>query len=137
MQQAIRISCNRRNLKVVRDFVGESLAGQQLSEVLINQLILAVDEVVANFIIHANAEDEKQFLDVRITVHNREFGFEIEDATPSTYSPGSYQEPDLREFVRVGKKGGVGMMLVNRIMDRVEYSTTGEHTICRLYKTLA
>ncbi|NVO83361.1 ATP-binding protein [Hymenobacter terrestris] len=136
MEHAIRISCTRRNLKVVRDFVGEYLAGQQLSEVLVNQLILAVDEVVANFIIHANAENEKQFLDVRVKVLNREFGFEIEDGTPSTYSPGSYQEPDLREFVRVGKKGGVGMMLVNRIMDRVEYSTVGEHTICRLYKTL-
>ncbi|WP_019947654.1 ATP-binding protein [Hymenobacter aerophilus] len=137
MQHAIRISCNRRNLKVVRDFVADYLAGQQLSEVVVNQLILAVDEVVANFIIHSNAEDEKQFLDVRVDVHNRELGFEIEDGTVSGFSPGPYQEPDLREFVRVGKKGGVGMMLVNRIMDRVEYSTSGEHTICRLYKTLA
>ncbi|SET79559.1 ATP-binding protein [Hymenobacter actinosclerus] len=136
MKQAIRISCSRRNLKVVRDFVGAYLAGQQLSEVVVNQLILAVDEVVANFIIHANAEDEKQFLDVRVDVRDHEFGFEIEDGAISGYSPGSYQEPDLREFVRVGKKGGMGMMLVNRIMDRVEYSTTGEHTICRLYKTL-
>ena len=136
MEHALRISCNRRNLKVVRDFVGGYLAGQDLSEVLVNQLVLAVDEVVANFIIHAHAEDEKQFLDVRVTVRNHEFGFEIEDGAPSGYSPGLYQEPDLREFVRVGKKGGVGMMLVNRIMDRVEYSTTGEYTICRLYKTL-
>ncbi|SDY53980.1 ATP-binding protein [Hymenobacter psychrophilus] len=136
MKQVIRISCNRRNLKVVRDFVSDYLAGQHLSEVLVNQLVLAVDEVVANFIIHANAEDERQFLDVRIDVRDHEFGFEIEDGAPSSYSPGSYQEPDLREFVRVGKKGGVGMMLVNRIMDRVEYSTTGEHTVCRLYKSL-
>lgn len=136
MKQVIRISCNRLNLKVVRDFVSDYLAGQQLSEVLVNQLVLAVDEVVANFIIHANAEDERQFLDVRIDVRDHEFGFEIEDGSPSGYLPGSYQEPDLREFVRVGKKGGVGMMLVNRIMDRVEYSTTGEHTVCRLYKSL-
>ena len=137
MKHGIRISCSRRNLKVVRDFVRDYLAGQQLSEIIVNQLILAVDEVVANFIIHAHAEDEKQFLDVRVAICNHEFDFEIEDDTPSGYQPGAYKEPDLREFVRVGKKGGVGMMLVNRIMDRVEYCTNGAHTVCRLYKRLA
>lgn len=136
MKHAIRISCTRRNLKVVRDFVSGFLLSYNLSELQVNQIVLAVDEVVANLIIHGNGEDESQFLDLRAEVNNREFGIEIEDASPTSYSPTSYHEPDLQEYVRIGKKGGVGMMLVNRIMDRVEFTTAGGHNVCRLYKKL-
>ncbi|SNR43841.1 MULTISPECIES: ATP-binding protein [Hymenobacter] len=136
MKNAIRISCTRRNLKVVRDFVSGFLGSYQLSELHTNQIVLAVDEVVANLIIHGNQEDESQFLDVRVSMRNQEFGIEIEDESPTSYSPSSYKEPDLQEFVRIGKKGGVGMMLVNRIMDRVEFTTVGAHNVCRLYKKL-
>ncbi|RSK51290.1 ATP-binding protein [Hymenobacter rigui] len=137
MKHAIRISCTRRNLKVVRDFVSDFLTNQNLSELTINQIVLAVDEVVANLIIHGNGEDESQFLDVRVQLLNKEFSIELEDKNLTSYSPSSYQEPDLQEYVRIGKKGGVGMMLVNRIMDRVEFTTHGTHNLCRLYKNLA
>ncbi len=137
MKHTLRISCTRHNLKVVRDFVSKFLADQQFSDLLINQIVLAVDEVVANLIIHGNKEDESQFLDLRLAVHQQEFEIEIEDTNLISYSPNSYQEPDLREYVRVGKKGGMGMMLVNRIMDRVEYTTRGAHNVCRLFKHLA
>ncbi|RSK35298.1 ATP-binding protein [Hymenobacter metallilatus] len=137
MKHAIRISCTRRNLKVVRDFVSDFLTSHALSSLVINQIVLAVDEVVANLIIHGNGEDESQFLDVRVQLQNHEFGIEIEDHNLTSYSPSSYQEPDLQEYVRIGKKGGVGMMLVNRIMDRVEFTTHSTHNLCRLYKKLA
>lgn len=137
MKHAIRISCTRRNLKVVRDFVSDFLLSYQLSDLLINQIVLAVDEVVANLIIHGNGEDESQHLDVRLSVVNQEFVIEIEDRNLTSYSPTSYHEPDLKEYVRIGKKGGVGMMLVNRIMDRVEFLTQGNHNLCRLHKKLS
>ncbi|GAA3922217.1 ATP-binding protein [Hymenobacter algoricola] len=137
MKNAIRISCNRSNLKVVRDFVSAYLAAYSLSDLHLNQIVLAVDEVVANLIIHANGEDESQHLDLRLNVNNQVFGIEIEDDSNSSYVPSSYKEPDLQEHIRVGKKGGVGMTLVNRIMDRVEFSTTGTHNVCRLYKKIA
>ncbi|WP_044003165.1 ATP-binding protein [Hymenobacter swuensis] len=137
MKHAIRISCTRRNLKVVRDFVSEFLLSYHLAELVINQIVLAVDEVVANLIIHGNGEDESQFLDMRVSLQNQEFSIEIEDTNLTSYSPTSYVEPDLQEYVRIGKKGGVGMMLVNRIMDRVEFTTDGTRNLCRLYKKLS
>lgn len=136
MKNAIRISCSRHNLKVVRDFVSSYLATYGLSDLQLNQIILAVDEVVANLIIHANHEDESQFLDLRITMDQQVFEIEIEDDSHSSYQPSLYKEPDLQEHIRIGKKGGVGMTLVNRIMDRVEFTTTGTHNVCRLYKRL-
>lgn len=136
MKNALRITCTRGNLKVVRDFVTASLHAQALPALQLNQIVLAVDEVVANLIIHANGEDESQYLDLAVAVEDRLFGIEIFDDAASFYKPSSYHEPDLSEYIRQGKRGGVGMTLVNRIMDRVEFTTTGNRNVCRLYKRL-
>jgi len=137
MKNAIRVSCNRTNLKVVRDFVNSYLATYDLSELQLNQIVLAVDEVVANLIIHANAEDESQYLQLRVTFENHTVDIEIEDDSHVAYIPSTFREPDLHEHVRQARKGGVGMALVNRIMDRVEFTTSGTHNICRLHKHIS
>lgn len=134
MKNVIRISCSRANLKIVRDFVSAYLSVYHLSELHINQIVLAVDEVVANLIIHANAENESQFLQLKLAMEDHMFGIEIEDDSKESYLPSTFREPDLLEHIRLGKKGGVGMALVNRIMDRVEFSSSGNHNVCRLYK---
>ncbi|KUG06563.1 ATP-binding protein [Solirubrum puertoriconensis] len=136
MKHAIRISCSRRNLKTVRDFVAGVLAAYKLSDILQNQIILAVDEIVANLIIHSNHEDESKHLDIRVTIDDDEFRFEAEDDGQS-FSPAAYQDPDIQEHIRMGKKGGVGIALVNRIMDQVEFATIGNRNFCRLRKRLA
>jgi len=137
MKNALRISCSRNNLKVVRDFVTDYLMAYHLPPLQLNQIVLAVDEVVANLIIHANGEDESQHLDLSMQVDDHTFGIEIFDHAAAAYRPASYREPNLQEFIRQGKKGGVGMTLVNRIMDRVEFTTQGNQNVCRLYKRLS
>ncbi|MCC2548422.1 ATP-binding protein [Hymenobacter sp. BT175] len=136
MRDSLRISCNRHNLKVVRDFVTNFLEKYSLLELQVNQIVLAVDEVVANLIIHGNAEDDSKFLTLRVSVIDGLFTIEIEDDSPTSYSPATYREPDLQEFIRQGKKGGVGMTLVNRIMDRVEFTNDDHHNLCRLSKKI-
>lgn len=136
MKNALRISCSRANLKVVRDFVTDYLAAYHLPDLQLNQIVLAVDEIVANLIIHANGEDASQHLDLALHVADQVLGVEIFDDAPGAYTPSTYREPDLQEFIRQGKKGGVGMTLVNRIMDRVEFGTEGHQNVCRLYKRI-
>jgi len=137
MKSALRIACSRRNLQQVRDFVRNYLSEQHLAEIAINQVVLAVDEVVANFIIHANGEDENQFLDLKMTLVDHELGVEIADHGDTIFLPAPHQSPDLRAYIREGRKGGMGMTLVNRLMDRVEFFTRGNHTVCLLSKRLA
>lgn len=137
MKSALRIACSRSNLQKVRDFVREYLSSQQLPDIAVNQVVLAVDEVVANFIIHANGEDENQFLDLELKFENRELNIEIADHGDTIFLPPAHQDPNLRDYIREGRKGGMGMTLVNRLMDRVEFFTRGNHTICHLSKRLA
>ena len=137
LKSALRVACSRRHLQQVRDFVRTYLSSQQLSEVMVNQVVLAVDEVVANFIIHANGEDENQFLDLELALTDRDLKVEIADHGDTIFLPGAHQSPDLRDYIRQGRKGGMGMALVNRLMDRVEFFTRGNHTVCHLSKHLA
>ncbi len=137
MQDHIRISCSRQNLQQVRDFVRGFLLAAQRSELVVNQVVLAVDEVVANFIIHANGEDANQFLDLLLVLSDHHLDIEIEDHGSNLFLPqGATPSPDLREYIRQGRKGGMGMTLVSRIMDRVEFFERNSHTICHLSKVL-
>ena len=137
MNSALRIACSRQHLQQVRDFVRGYLSSRELPEITVNQVVLAVDEVVANFIIHANGEDENQFLDLKLTFDNQDLNVEIADHGDTIYLPAPHQNPDLRDYIRQGRKGGMGMTLVNRLMDRVEFFTRGNHTVCHLSKHLS
>ena len=137
MKSALRIACSRAHLQQVRDFVRNYLNSRQLSDVAINQVVLAVDEVVANFIIHANGEDETQFLDLKLAFDDHDLNVEIADNSDTIFQPGPHQDPDMRAYIQEGRKGGMGMTLVTRLMDRVEFFTRGNHTVCHLSKHLA
>ena len=137
MKSALRIACSRSHLQQVRDFVRAYLSSRQLPEITVNQVVLAVDEVVANFIIHANGEDETQFLDLKLAFDDHDINVEIADHGDTIFLPEPHQNPDLQAYIRQGRKGGMGMTLVNRLMDRVEFFTRGNHTVCHLSKHLA
>jgi serine/threonine-protein kinase RsbW len=137
MQDRIRISCSRQNLQQVRDFVRGFLLEAKRNDLLVNQVVLAVDEVVANFIIHANGEDASQFLDLLLVLAGPRLDIEIEDHGSTLFlPPGKVATPDLRAYIQQGRKGGMGMALVSRIMDQVEFFERNSHTVCHLSKVL-
>ena len=135
MTNSIQVSCSKTNLKTIRDFVTQYLSQYDLSEIILNQIVLAVDEIAANLIIHANKEDASKFLELTISRVDKQLLIEISDQGIS-FQRTNYKEPDIEEHIRIGKKGGVGIAIVNRIMDKVEFVTEGDRNICRLYKTV-
>ena len=138
MTSRLRIQCSRQNLQQVRDFVREFLLAASRSEVIVNQVVLAVDEVVANFIIHANGEDANQYLDLALALTEHRLDVEIEDHGHTIFAPTVVApNPDMREYIRQGRKGGMGMALVSRIMDQVEFFERNAHTVCHLSKVLS
>lgn len=135
MNNSIRVSCSKKNLKTIRDFVTQYLSQYDLTDIVLNQIVLAVDEISANLIIHANQEDSSKFMELAIEKENRQLLFEISDNGIS-FQRSNYKEPDIEEHIRIGKKGGVGIAIVNRIMDKVEFTSSNGRNICRLYKTV-
>ena len=99
-------------------------------------MILAVDEVCANLIIHANHCDEGSHLHLTMETKPEEVEFIIKDKGVG-FNINEYREPDISEIVNAKRKGGLGLMLVKRIMDQIEFSTEKNHNICKLVKKLS
>ncbi len=133
MNNSISIRCNLNNLQQVRDFVESTLISYHLSEIVLNQMKLAVEEICVNLITHANAEDNGKFLHLTICHQGDQFLFEIID-NGKAFQLSEYKEPDIVQHVKQGKGTGLGMVLVFRIMDKVEFTSNGIRNVCRLYK---
>jgi serine/threonine-protein kinase RsbW len=136
MKHAISISCSKGNLEILREFVEKTLHAYTLSEIETHKIILAVDEVCANLIIHANNCNPDQSLELEMMVYpDKEIVFTFRDKGIG-FDISQYQEPDMGEIISSKRKGGLGLILVKRIMDKIEFSTEKNHNICRLVKKI-
>jgi len=130
------IACDPAVLPEIRKFVGEVLSSNHLPEVESHKMILAVDEICANLIIHANNCDPTHQLNITVEVRpNDQVIFTIKDQG-RTFDFTNYQEPSIEEIVSSRRKGGLGLMLVRRIMDDIQFSTEKNYNICTLIKKL-
>lgn len=136
MKDSLTISCSRSVLRTVRSFTREVLDSIGISEVDINMLVLAVDEICSNLIIHAHNCDANKAITITILHEGHELIFEIQDQG-SYFDFTQYVEPTLEELVDTRRRGGMGLMLVSRIMDRIHYFRDQQgHNVCRLVKNL-
>lgn len=135
MNHSIKVSCSTESLKKVRNFLGRVLSDHAVLDEEANLMVLAVDEICANLIIHANNSDKKKALEIKIRNTPEGFIFEILDkSTPFDHTLVS--DPDLSTIIHQKKKGGIGLMLVKRIMDSFEFGKEGHYTIYRLFKKM-
>lgn len=126
--------CQREKLKEIRDFISEVLTDIGFSEIEVHKVVLAVDEVCANLIIHSNKCNPAESLEILVE-DNKEgtVTFDIIDSGIG-FNYNNYKEPNLEEIVRKRRKGGLGIMLVKKIMDSVEFSQENDKNVCRLMK---
>ena len=47
-----------------------------------------------------------------------------------------YPEPDIKDIIKQKRKGGVGLLLVKRIMDEIDFIDKKDYHIVRLIKNL-
>ncbi len=136
MKHRIVIPCEKDKLGSVRTFVQRQLDKYGLSEIESHKLVLAIDEVCANMIIHSNNCDPNESLELEMMFkENHNIIFVIRDKGMS-FDINAYQEPSMQEIISSKRKGGLGLMLVKRIMDKIEFTTENNYNICRLTKKL-
>lgn len=135
MNQFLKLPCETGQLATLRQFLDRILKGTPLSETEQMQVILAVEEVAANLIIHSHSCNPEQTIDLHVITAPTELCFEIKDKGES-FNLLDYQEPELEEVIKTKRKGGLGIMLVKKIMDRIEFESNGLQNTCRLIKLL-
>lgn len=136
MDHSLKVACSIDNLKEIRSFVNKRLQELSISELEINMIVLAVDEICANLIIHSNHSNKDQHLEVKIRDDNQGVSFEITDQG-EPFDLNNYQVPELDDIIQSKRKGGLGLMLVKRIMDKIEFRRENNHTICHLFKKVS
>ncbi|MFN3316655.1 MAG: ATP-binding protein, partial [Raineya sp.] len=77
MKYNLSIKADKENLKKVRNFLGEVFSELRVSAIEANQLILVVDEILANLIIHSAKNNSKKDIDISISEEAGEITFEI------------------------------------------------------------
>ncbi len=134
MHYQYNIGCSLNNLKGIRDFIRESLKGHGVTDVVLNEIVLAIDEMCSNLMIHAHHCNPEHMLELHIRVPKKgELIFEIVD-DGNVFDINHFIEPDLDNLVQEKRKGGLGIRLVKSIMDSVEYVHRGGKNVCRLTK---
>ncbi len=135
MRHELDLSCEKSRLADLRLFLSEVLNPIGISEIAKNQMILAVEEVCANLIIHSHGCNPNDRIHLRVHLDDNKIIFEIADSGLA-FNLLEYKAPDLAEVVRKKKKGGLGIMLVRKIMDKIEFENNNDKNICRLVKRL-
>ena len=129
----IKVNCSTKNLKEIRTFVEASLKELSVPANDIALIVLAIDEICANFIIHSNHCNEDQEIEILIKNENQGISIEILDQG-EYFDLASYKEPELQELIKEKRKGGMGLLLVKRIMDTIEFKKENNQNICKLFK---
>lgn len=111
--------CSTESLPFIREFMEGELHALKLSEVISNQIVLAVDEACANLIIHQHNNDCVSEILISISRINNTLTMEIKDQG-EPFPIDKYEPADLQQIIESGTKGGLGISLINKIMDKVE-----------------
>jgi len=129
-----KIPCKKDHLKDIRSFVWKALVNHGLSEMDISTMVLAIDEICANLIIHSHQCDPAEFIKININViKNEGIEFSIYDHGTG-FDISKYDEPSIDDLIKTKRKGGIGLILVKKIMDKIEFITESGFNVCKLYK---
>ncbi len=113
-----------------------SLKNHEIPDLQISEIVLALDEMCSNLMIHAHHCNKEDLFEIVIHVENKDpLVFEIID-DGTVFDINQFNTPAIDNIVQEKRKGGLGIRLVKSIMDKIEYQKTSEHNICRLVKTV-
>jgi serine/threonine-protein kinase RsbW len=134
MNYRYKVGCSIENLKGVRDFIRNSLKNHGIPDIQISEMVLALDEMCSNLIIHAHHCNPDDLFELQIVItKNDPIVFEIVD-DGTVFDINQFSEPTLDNLLQEKRKGGLGIRLVKSIMDNVEYQFVNGKNVCRLIK---
>jgi anti-anti-sigma factor len=119
--QRIEIAADEARLCEVRDFVDRACEAAGFTPRAAANVRLAVDEACTNVIKHAYADATGS---LSITCGTRGRWLEIRILDHGAAFDGRIDLQHLSELVASKRKGGLGVFLMHRLMDHVQYQTT-------------
>jgi serine/threonine-protein kinase RsbW len=116
------VSNETANLASVREFVLTNLRKTKIPEGEHGKIVLAVDEGISNIIRHAYDEFAKgsRTIEVQFRADEEKVVLVLKDSGKE-FDPSGIEAPNILEHVKLGKRYGLGLFLMRRIMDEVKF----------------
>jgi len=116
----ILIKSSTKNLYEVRNFIEENAKKYLSDSNIINQIILSVDEACTNIIKHTYKFDENHIIEIQNYTDNNQFIVKI-FYNGDEFDPNKKDNPDMKEYFAKYKVGGLGIPLMKKFMDKIDY----------------
>lgn len=123
-EHLLHIAAELNNLSVIRRFVQEKGALLQADSDTISDVVLAVDEIVNNIIVHGY-RNQGGMIEVAVNRLNNRLVVRLRDQAPA-FDPTTRPMPDINLPLEKRPLGGMGVYLVMELMDKVSYSATSD-----------
>ncbi|SMO82936.1 ATP-binding protein [Gracilimonas mengyeensis] len=133
--QTLSVEASTEHLAEVRDFVAAHAEKIGLSQKDISEIRLAVDEAYTNIIKHAYKNSNSKKVNIEIGSDSNQLWISLMDEGKG-FDPSSYSEPDLIKRIKQKKRGGMGVYLIRKLMDQVQYTRKGQTNEIRMVKNL-
>ncbi len=114
-------SSQTQRLHEVREYIAAAAREFGFSDEEVANITIAVDEACTNIIKHAYQFAPDKRIDISVTRDESSFTVSISDDGHS-FDPGSIKTPDLKQHLAQYRRGGLGVYLMKKLMDKVEYS---------------
>jgi len=136
MKSNYRTNCSLNNLPGIRDFARQALKHCPAGEAVCSEIVLALDEMCSNLIIHGHQCNAGHSIELIIDLDDPAVAvLEILDDS-NIFNITEFQEPNLRDLIQEKRKGGLGIRLVKTIMDEISYFERDGRKVCRLVKRI-
>ena len=120
-------------LGLVREVTKRMAASAGFADGTADRLALAVDEATTNVIEHAYHGSDDCEIELRIEDRGPEFRVEVVDSG-AMVDPRTVPRVDLGRYVSERRTGGLGVHLMEKIMDSVTFRRSARRNVCALVK---
>lgn len=132
-KEIITVPAQMSYLSQIRDFVEQVGRKYRYSDKLTNSFKLVIDEACTNIIRHGYRDIKGGEITLTAIIRRMSLTIVVIDQGKS-YDPRQANTPDLEKYINIGKKGGLGILMMRKLMDDVQYNVTSRGNELRLTK---
>jgi len=133
MPSSIALKVSLENLKKVSSFVHKWAKKASLSDHSEKELLLAVEEAYVNIVKYAYPEPSGK-VTVYCYMDKDTLTLKIKDEG-IPFNPLEFPQPYLVSHLEEREVGGLGVFLIRRLVDNVEYKRQGKYNVLTLVKS--
>ena len=130
------IESKYKNVNATADNIKKFCVGNGITEPVCNDLMICVIEALNNVITHSYNKDESQLIDISIAIRDSEFVVVITD---NGIARTNFEKATLEfdpEDIENLPEGGMGLFIIENLMDSTNYSSKDGKNIFTMVKKL-